>query len=194
MPEYVERFREERREINGRLFTFLVECLKRHFAYLCTIDEVAEVLRAVPSDDLEGLDLFVFRQPGGGAEYRKCCWGAYAEAYPYRDAVKPAVLLDAVDDSAQMVAVMPLNRANGQIVECLREEGHRVADVGDRYIVTSTKESVRRTQLYRTVFHLVRHHVDYFRGIRDELDRENRANKYAREMKRKWLADMLNYD
>lgn len=194
MTENIERVHEEHRDINGRLFTFLVECLKRHFVYLCTIDEVADILRAVPQADIEGLELCVFRQPEEGEEPRNCCWGAYTPEFQYHGRRVPAVMLDAVDETGQLVSMRAVDRINEQEIECLREEGHRVADVGVRYIVTSTKEAIRKTQLYRTVFHLVYHHIEFFRGIKAELDRERLANLYARERKKKWISDLLYYD
>jgi hypothetical protein len=194
MSECLGRYCEEQRDVNGRLFTFLVECLNENYTNLCTADEVADILRAVPRDDLEGLDLLVFRQPKDGEEQRSCCWVAYSPEFLYNGRHRPALMLDAVDDTGRQVSIRPADRENEQEVECLREEGHRVADVGVRYIVTGTGEAIRKTQLYRTVFHLVYHHIEFYRGITAELDRERLANQYARRIKKKWISDLLYYD
>jgi hypothetical protein len=185
--------RVEYRNISGKPFKFIVESLGRQYVYLCSVDDVANILRAEPQCDSEGLELFVFHQPKMG-EKAGCCWGRYAAEYPYQGEYRRAVILDAVENRPQLSSVKLADRTAEQEAECLREDGHKVVLLSGRYFISSSQEAIRRTQLYRGVYHLIYHHIEMTRGIREEPDRERAANRYAREMKQKWLADMLRYD
>lgn len=185
--------RLEIRDINGCPFRFVVEALRPFCLYLCTIDEVASMLRAAPQGDLAGLDLVVFHQPAVG-EKTGCCWGSYTAEYSYEGKLRRAILLDSVDSHAKSVAVRRADRDAAQEAEGLREDGHRVALISGRYIVASSREAIRVTQLYRSVYHQLYHHVRSFRGLPHETDDERLANGYARQAKAQWISETLLYD
>lgn len=185
--------RLEMRHINGQPLRFLVEALRPCNLYLFTIDEAANLLRAVPGDDLEGLDLVVFHQPAVG-EKAGCCWGAYTAEYRYEGRLRRAILLNSVNSHTHMVAVRQADRDAAQETECLREEGHKIALIDGRYIIASSRDAIRVTQLYRSIYHQVYHHVRSFRGIPLEADDERLANGYARQVKARWISETMQYD
>ncbi|MDJ0797430.1 MAG: hypothetical protein QNJ51_11470 [Calothrix sp. MO_167.B12] len=45
-------------------------------------------------------------------------------------------------------------------LERLREDGHRTATDKRHYLISSTLDSIRNTQLYRTLHHEIGHYVD----------------------------------
>ncbi len=79
-----------------------------------------------------------------------------------------------------------------QELERLEEDGHQIISEARRYVIRMTAESIRATQLYRTLPHEVGHYVDYLlntdeKGDSDRFwskpskDKEDFAHRYARE-------------
>lgn len=184
--ENINQFNIENRNINGRTFHFIIENLKRSYIYSCSVDDVAEILKAVPSEDLIGLDCIVFRQPKRKEEIFSKCWGRIIYNYNFNKTVRPAIIIEAVDISKDLKMDKSLNPFDNIELETLREEGHLISESKKFYIIKMTKESVRNTQLYRTIFHEVGHYVDYKSGMkRNELEKEVFANNYAKKIKEK---------
>lgn len=185
--------RVEVRAINGRPLLFIIECLRQQYRYLATINEVASILQAIPPDDMEGLELFAFHQPSPGEE-AGCCWSAYSRQFSFEGKPKRAIVLYAIDGREQHITVKQADRAAAEEAECLREDGHRVVLLGNRYIIASSQDAIRMSQLYRGIYHQLYYHKQAAVGIRQECVDVRLANGYARQMKDRWIAETMRYD
>lgn len=170
-----------RRTVNGREAVFVVEDTFGGCRHHCTVDDVARVLAAVPLSDWDELDTFVLRQSTKKQRLLRPAWGRlYYSAdlgLPGRKAVRfgPAVVLEAIDCDAKLEWSTSLDPDDQQELERLREDGHRVEREGRRHRILMTSESVRVTQLYRTLLHEIGHWVDWLEKVERRLDagREN---------------------
>ena len=69
-------------------------------------------------------------------------------------------------------------------LERLRGDGHSITTTKRNHVISLSLDSVRSTQLYRTLLHEIGHHVDYSQN-RDRFtaklasERETFAHKYA---------------
>jgi hypothetical protein len=172
------------REVGGQSFRFIVEKPNKGYAYSCTPADVCALLQAVPAEELQGmLDLFIFYQPKTKEEILDGCWGRLVYDYSYKDEISPAIIIEAVDVSRGQRIEKSSRPSDLEEIRLLQEEGHTFTDMGGYLVMKSTMEAVRRTQLYRTVFHEIGHYYDFIHEIcRNHQDKEIFANKYARRM------------
>ena len=76
----------------------------------------------------------------------------------------------------------------------LRGDGHTIVPKRRYHEITSTIDSIRATQLYRTLLHEIGHHVDYQRSGDRDWDRktlkekETFAHQYADSLRRELAA------
>lgn len=181
------------REVNGRPVRFIVEKLNKGYVYSCTPEDVCALLQAVPAEDLHGmLDLFIFYQPKTKEEILDGCWGRLVYDYSYKDEISPAIIIEAVDVSKGQRIEKSSRPSDLEEIGLLQKEGHTFTDMGGYFVMRSTLEAARRTQLYRTIFHEIGHYYDFIHEIcHNHVDKETFANKYARKMMER-LADIRN--
>lgn len=174
------------REINGKRYSFAVEKLKRGYRHICSVDEICDVIKYVPEEDLEGLSLIVLRQPKKKEEIFSPCWGRLQYDYKYGNRTQPAILLEALDLGRPMkirkTGISPFFRKE---LNRLEKEGAEILNDKRRLTVRITFQSAKNIQLYRTLLHEVRHYVSYKKGCRVNCYEENEAyaNRYAAHIK-----------
>ncbi len=182
----IPAFETAMRKVNGKYYLFIIDRLKKGYAYSCTPDDVCRNLAAVPPGDLMGLNLVIFYQPKTKEDIRDGSWGRVVYDYQHGSSVKPAVILEAVDISREQRIPKTADPSDREEIRQLTEEGHTFTDMGAYYLMKSTMEAVRRTQLDRTLFHEIGHYYDSIRGIaRNHRDKEAFANGYAKRMQEK---------
>ncbi len=119
------------------------------------------VLEYVSKHDLKEISLIVLRQPKRKEEIIKPAWGRYVY---YADIGKysgPGIYLEA--HAVNSVIKRPLSLTPDQKKELLRleEDGHSITRGKRYYYIQTNPETVRNTQLYRTLPHEIGHAADY---------------------------------
>lgn len=152
------------REINAKPIAFIVEKTRADSYHACTVDDIAHVLRAIPPTDLEGIDLIVLRQPKRKEEILRPLWGRvgfYVEIGKHHGR---AIFIEAISLSKPMRWSKSLVPDVEIELQRLERDGHEITSTKRHHIVSSSVESVRATQLYRTLLHEIGHHIDYSRN------------------------------
>lgn len=170
------------RTIGDCEITFLVQPVIAGFLHACTIDDIRHLLAHVPVGDLIGIDLFLLRQPTRKQQSLRPAWGRlayYADTGKYRGR---AIFLDAQEPGKSYRWSRSLTPDDATELDRLRSHGHGIEEDRRGFTVTPTLESIRATQLYRTVLHELGHHVDY-RGkttnlAKDQADYDRRRDAY----------------
>lgn len=190
-----------KREVDGNSIGFVIEPTRSKSAHACTVEDVCEILRLLPDHHARHISLVVMRQPTRRQETLAPVWGRLGYWSELCGLEGPGIYLEA--RNASNVEDWPLSLTPDQQRELTRlaEDGHVVERHKRGYKVFSTFESIRATQLYRTVPHEIGHYVDYLtfdagKGIEHGLtefwdlydakpgrDKEDFAHRYADEFR-----------
>jgi hypothetical protein len=198
-------------EINTHEITLLVEPVKEGYIHACTPADITKVLELIKVEHLEEIELIVFRQPKKKEEILKPVWGRfiyYADIGKYSG---PGVYLEAVPKGKVMKWGNKLDSYDKKELRSLEKDGHKIERVKRGYNIHTTSESVRNTQLFRTLPHEIGHAVDYlYHSLRPSveavteaesdyiseaynskpsLDKEEFAHRYAREFYDKFRSE-----
>ena len=203
------------RSAGSHRITFLVEQTRESYIHACTVDDVCHVLSLIPAPDLESLNTVVMRQSTRKQELVKPAWGRLAYSAdlgrPGKRASRsgPALFLEAGNPTRIWKWSRKLCPEDLLEVERLRSDGHHMEDTGKRFIFHSSLESIRSTQLYRTLLHEVGHWVDWLQKVarpakddsalydvlsdryfaRPEQEREAFAHHYADALRKRLTAE-----
>ena len=177
------------RRVHVKEFTFLVEKTRDDSVHACTVDDIVQLLFYVPTNDLQGLSLIVLRQPKRKESTLSSCWGRLAYFAAVDQATGPAIMLEAVDLSRALRWSRSLDHQEQLELERLRADGHQIEETRRKYVIKSTLEAARNTQLYRTLLHEVGHWVDWLNSVErpasdpaasyDELERQYESKPRA---------------
>ena len=185
--ENLRNYKSLSRDIDGLQITFLVKETRSGSYHACTIDDIAHLLHFVPKPDLMGIELIVLRQPKRKEEVLNSAWGRWVPYVVIDDYRGSAVFLEAVDITHPMRWTKSLMPDAQKELERLQEDGHTVTLTKRHHLIWLSLESVRSTQLYRTLLHEIGHHVDYTRDP-DGYEKKNAgekevfAHRYADEL------------
>ncbi len=188
---FYERLAEHRiitRNVDGREFHFFVETTLRDFVHPCTVDDLMHVLRRVPAADLEGLNVFVLRQPKRKEQILSPVWGRLVYEAEYGEWTGPAVILEAQDHSKPILKSRSLDPETSRELDRLRLDGHRIVSTKREHLIEITLESTRATQLYRTLLHEVGHWVDWLRSVKQPAARAKHPEKEAERLEDLYFA------
>lgn len=158
-PVAIERFIDEHR------ITFLVEAVRDGYVHACTVDDIMRILKQLPIDDVDGIDLVVLRQPTVKQQILRSVWGCilyWSDTGHYRGT---AIHLEAQRLGQPLVWGKSLTPDCSLEMERLRGDGHEVKLEKRRWLITSTLQTIRTTQLYRTLIHELGHEVDYMQSV-----------------------------
>ena len=170
--ERLEKYRKTPRMIGGKEYVFVVEEVRPHSAHACSISDIVRILEHVPSKDLDGLDLIVFRQPKRKEQILSPVWGRLIYSYEFEKTGKPAIILESVDLESRLKWSKHLCVDIQHELERLIEDGHAFRDTGRHFEAGFEIEAVRNTQLYRTLLHEIGHYVHYLEVV-ERPDNEN---------------------
>lgn len=176
------------RSFHGRSITFLVERTRTDCYHACTVDDIAHLLQYIPPSDLEGIELIVLRQPKRKEEILNPLWGRvafYVEIGGHRGR---AIFIEAANLTKPMRWSKSLIPNYEIELDRLKTDGHEITTTNRHHVVSSTLESVRATQLYRTLLHEIGHHIDYSSspeafGRKTSHDKEAFAHRYADDLR-----------
>lgn len=187
-------YRVIERIIKGKGFKFIVEQTRAEYLHACTVDDLIYLLSQLPAEELADFNLIVLRQPKRKEEILASVWGRAVFWVEIGKHEGPAILLEAFDPSKPIRWSRSLTPDDRQELERLREDGHQVTTNSRAHIVRPTLETIRATQLYRTLLHEIGHHVDYRRSgcdawdAKSSLDKEKFAHHFA-DLKRQQLIE-----
>jgi len=150
------------RKINEHEITFLIEPTKDNYKYYCTVEDIAYLLNFVPEEDIASIDLIIFRQSKRKEEILNSAWGRLAYCIHigafYGSA---AVIIEAIDINRPIYWHSSLNPEESKELERLQQDGHKIIQDKRGFIIQKSKDSIRATQLYRTLLHEIGHWVQY---------------------------------
>jgi hypothetical protein len=210
---YTERLTEYKKithVINGHEFIFIVEKTRADCYHACSVADVAFMLAHSPAEDYGDLRYIVFRQPKRKEEILSPVWGRLRYSYEFEGTSKPAIILESFPFHHQFRWTKSLTVEDRNELERLKKEGHVFVADKRAYTASTTLETVRATQLYRTLLHEVGHYVqyrqvveallpefaemseeerkDYFRDSVPTAEREKFAHAYADRLRKTLLA------
>lgn len=176
-----------RRTVNGRDVTLIVEKTSGGCTHACTVEDVFFVLSHVPLADWAGLETFVLRQPTRKARLLGPVWGRmfYHANLGFRGSsivrTGPVLFLEACDVDATIEWSTSLDPEDAAELDRLRLDSHHVTRVGNKHLVSTTLDSVRATQLYRTLLHEIGHWRDWLEKVETPSDQgEDYSTLYDR--------------
>jgi len=185
--ENLKNYRSVARVVNCYPITLLVEETRNNCVHACTIDDITHVLRNVPVADLEGISLIILRQPKRKEEIINPAWGRCVQYAVIGEFYGSAIFLEAVVLSEPMRWSKSLSPDLQAELERLKNDGHSVTTTKRHHFVSANLDSVRATQLYRTLLHELGHHVDRKRDeelfdTKPSKEKEVFAHRYADEL------------
>jgi hypothetical protein len=189
--------------IGGHEIAILVEPPRQDSLHAVTPQDIAAVLELLPGPHVREISTVVLRQPTRKQATLNPVWGRivyYADLGQYSG---PGVHLEAIPRGHVLSWGKSLTPFDRKELDALAADGHEVVRTRRGYEVVTTPQSVRHTQLFRTLPHEIGHAVDYLENCmipalgadtmaEDEyithayeakpaLDKEEYANRYARE-------------
>lgn len=185
--EKLVSFKAVVRKIGNLEITFIVEKTRKDSCHACTVDDICLLLKHIPEDDLFDLPLIILRQPKHKEELLKPVWGRYiyyAEIGKYKGT---AIMLEACSYKKSIVWSNSLIPDEAVELERLRQDGHQMTQTKRHYKFLPILDTVRTTQLYRTLLHEIGHNVDFTNNDftnKTSKDKELFAHSYADKMKK----------
>ncbi len=166
----------------GVALRILVEPPLPGFAHACTIDDVVQVLGRVPMRHFKDIRVIVLRQPKRKQRILRPVWGRLVYFSDLDGYSGPAVYLEAQDLGKTLKWSKSLGPDEARELERLREDGHAITTDRRHHSIGSTLDSVRSTQLFRTLPHEIGHYVDFLEKVvepsLDEADWNRREDRY----------------
>lgn len=160
--------------------TILVEPPQAGFAHACTVDDIVQLLQLIPVAHFEKTKLIVLRQPKRKERILASVWGRLVYWSEIGKHSGAAIYLEARNVSRPRKWGKSLTPDWARELDRLREDGHEITSDKRNHLISSTLDSVRSTQLYRTLPHEVGHYVDYLRSVeypsRENVDKWLRLN------------------
>jgi hypothetical protein len=185
--ENLTDFKVAERSVHSRGLSFIVEKTRADSYHACTVDDIAHVLRHIPSLDFDGIDFIALRQPKRKEEIINPVWGRIAFYTKIGAHQGRAIFIEALNPSKPISWTKSLTPDGQQELERLREDGHEIITTRHNHKINVSLESLRATQLYRTLLHELGHSVDYDRDPdafdrKSSLEKETFAHQYAEKM------------
>jgi hypothetical protein len=180
------------RTVGSRKITFLVEPVQAGFLHACTPDDIVRVLELLPPEHAQGIDLIVLRQPKRKERILEPVWGRLQYRSQIQQYTGVAIHLEAQPIDRVQRWRKSLSPEDIQELDRLVRDGHQVISERRYYAIYTNLESIRATQLYRTLPHEIGHYVDYLNSVKDtgdndlfwskpSKDKEAFAHRYATE-------------
>ncbi len=85
------------RQIHDTMVTFLIEATKTDYKYFCTIEDVVVILSSLPKEDVELIELIIFRQPKNKETILNPAWGRLAYYAHIDQYCGAAIIIEAVN-------------------------------------------------------------------------------------------------
>jgi len=187
-------YRVVERIIKSKKLKFIVEQTRAESVHACTVDDLVYLLSQLPAQELADFDLIILRQPKRKEEILSSVWGRAVFWVEIDKHEGPAILLEAFNPSKPIRWSRSLTPDDRLELDRLQEDGHQIRSNSRAHIITPTLETIRATQLYRTLLHEIGHHIDFRRCGHDAwekrsvFDKEKFAHHFA-DQKREQLLE-----
>lgn len=189
MKSFYERlttYTKDSRTINGNRFQFVIEETRENSIHSCTVNDIAEILRHIKPVDYSRLKLIVLRQPKRKEEILNSVWGRLIYLYDFEGEVQPAIIIESQEIGKTLKWSTSLKPDFQKELERLSNDGHKIERTKREFLISSTTESIRSTQLYRTIPHEIGHYKHFLEEvgeIEDSPDTETYEEYEIREDK-----------
>lgn len=184
--ERLTKYSKEFRTINGNRFEFVIENTLKDYIHSCSIDDCAEILRHIPPSDYGRLNLIIFRQAKRKEEILAPAWGRIIYSYDFENDYRPAVILEAINPTKIIKWPKSLTPDSQNELTRITEDGHQITSYKREHLISSSPQSIRSTQLYRTLPHEIGHYKHYLElvGEIEDLDDEDpdSFNQYEKKL------------
>ena len=184
--ERLGKYTKEFRTISGNRFEFIIEGNRKDSQHACTVEDISEILRHVNPQDYGRLNLIVLRQPKRKEEILSSVWGRLVYSYRFEDDFRPAIILESIPINKKLKWSKSLNPEEVKELERLKNDGHNIITDKRNHVINCSIESVRNTQLYRTLPHEIGHYKHFLElvgEIEDSPEDETYEDYEIREEK-----------
>ena len=176
-------------KVRANEFLVFVEPTKKDYTHSCTIDDLEKILNLIPDRYINDIDMFIFRQPKRKEEIVISCWGRIGYWANIGEKSGVAVFLEAQNINQPLKWKKSLTPSHVRELERLREDGLEIEVTKREYIIKQTLDSVRNTQLFRTLLHEIGHNNDPKPVERASQEKEDYAHKFAEKMRSKLISE-----
>ncbi len=186
----------------------IIEPTLKGFIHACTVDDIQRLLELIPAEHINDITAFVLRQPKRKEQILSSVWGRLIYSSDLCGFSGPTVYLEAQNFEQPLKWSKSLTPEGAKELERLREDGHVVVTDKRQHIINCTLDTIRNTQLYRTLPHEIGHYVDYLTKVeepskdnfdlwsvlndkyhsRPSQERESFAHRYADEFRKQQIA------
>jgi len=187
-----------KRKVHDRELVFYIEPTLDGFQHCCSVDDICYLLEQVPEDDVDGIDLFLFRQPKRKERILSSVWGRliyWATLGKKMDAQGTAICLEAQEPPKKLLWTRKQSPYYVRELERLKGDGHKVRETKRHFVIEGEIEAIRSTQL-RSTLHEIGHYVDFMRSFESKVaekhfetkpwqEKEDFAHRYADTMLKK---------
>lgn len=194
--------------INNHEITMFVEPVRDGYVHASTPADIVSVLKLIPQEHLEEIEVIVLRQPKKKEEILRPVWGRFVYYADFGRYSGAGVYLEAVKKNAVISWNKKLSPFDQKELKALEEDGHVAKATKRGFEIHTTPQTVRNAQLFRTLPHEIGHAIDFLKNSlepmieadseeeedyisnvfdsKPTLDKEEYANRYARDFKQKW--------
>lgn len=147
--------------VNKHKIDILVEPTTHGYFHACTVEDIEFLLQKIPVKHLQEVKLIVLRQPKKKEQILCSVWGRMAYWANIGEFSGPAIYLEAQPLDVKLTWSKKLSVQQKAELERLKQDGHKISEDKRSFYISTCLQSIRNTQLYRTLPHEVGHLVDY---------------------------------
>lgn len=188
--ERLEKYTKQYRVINGNNFEFIIEENRLDSKHACTVDDIAEILRHIAPQDYGRLNLIILRQPKRKEEILSPVWGRLIYNYKFEEEYRPAIILESYPFNKKMKWPKSLTPEQLKELNRLKKDGHLFETDRRNHIITPSLESVRNTQLYRTLPHEIGHYKHFLEMVGEIEDSPEEETYEEYELRKEKYHDL----
>lgn len=183
-----------KRKVRDKEYKFLIEPTLTDYTHSVTVDDIERIIGLLIGY-VHHMDIFVLRQPTRKQVVLSSVWGRLALYYEADACQGTAIIIEAQQINKPVKRSKSLDPATQKELLRLEKDGHKITLGKREFIIESTLESCRSTQLYRTIPHELGHYVDYITSgdteysSKPERQKEDYAHRYADEFIEKMVAE-----
>lgn len=145
----------------------IIEPTLKGFTHACTVDDIQRLLELIPVEHINDITAFVLRQPKRKEQILAPVWGRLVYSCDLCGFSGATVFLEAQNAERPLKWNKSLTPELAKELERLREDEHVIKTDKRQHIIHSTLDTIRNTQLYRTLPHEIGHYVDYLTKVEE---------------------------
>lgn len=178
--ERLRKYTKEYRLIDGHEFCFVVEELNKNSFHACSVDDVAQMLQYIPSEDYGEMKLIIFRQPKKKEKILSSVWGRLIYSYEFENDYHPAIILESVGINDKLKWERKMSVGATSEFERLKADGYNFIEHKRFFEAEMPQHLVRATQLYRTLPHEFGHYVHYLEIVERPTEEDEDIEEWER--------------